>query len=179
MQVRPILPAEARAFQTLRLEALRECPSAFASSLEEECDTPMAVIADRLTPGPDRCVLGAFHESGLIGMVGIQRERERKLSHKAFIWGMYVAPSARHAGAGRALVQAALAHAASMPGVRQVNLGVNAANVPAIALYRSMGFTSFGVERGFLLLNGELHDEILMVRQILSSTCLQVEPPPL
>ncbi len=166
MHVRPVLPAEARAFQVLRLEALRDCPSAFASSFEEECDRPIAAVAESLEPGPDRCVFGAFHESGLIGMVGIQREHERKLLHKAVIWGMYVAPSARNSGAGRALVQAALARAASMPGVRQVNLGVNATNEAAIALYRGMGFTSFGVERGFLLLNGELHDEMHMVRQI-------------
>lgn len=51
-----------------------------------------------------------------------------------------------------------------MTGVRQVNLGVNAANVEAIALYEALGFAPFGLERGFMLLDGELHDEILMVR---------------
>jgi ribosomal protein S18 acetylase RimI-like enzyme len=99
-------------------------------------------------------------------MVGLQREDLRKLAHKAFIWGMYVAPGARRRGVGRQLIDHALLRAASMNGVRQINLGVNAANVEAIALYEAAGFTSFGLERGFMLVSGELHDELHMVRNI-------------
>ena len=58
---------------------------------------------------------------------------------------------------------AAIARASRMQGVRQVNLGVNAVNAPAIRLYESLGFTSFGVERGFMSLDGELYDEVHMV----------------
>lgn len=169
MQIRELGAADARAFQVLRLEALRDRPSAFASSYEEEHALPIAVVAERLLPNPDRCVLGAWLESDLVGMLGLQRERERKLSHKAFIWGMYVAAAARRRGVGRQLIAHALSRAASMKGLRQINLGVNAANVEAIALYEGAGFTSFGVERGFMLLDGELHDEILMTR-IVEST---------
>jgi ribosomal protein S18 acetylase RimI-like enzyme len=166
MQVRELDPGHAREFQVLRLAALRECPSAFASSYEEEHETPITMVAERLIARPGRCVLGAWLESDLIGMLGLRREETRKLSHKVFIWGMYVTPAARRRGAGRQLLAQALSRAASMPGVRQVNLGVNAANAEAIALYESAGFTSFGVERGFMLLDGELHDEIHMVRII-------------
>ncbi len=115
---------------------------------------------------PDRCVLGAWLESDLVGIVGLQRERIRKLSHKAYIWGMYVAPAARRRGMGGRLLAHALTRAASMPGVRQINLGVNAANAEAVALYEAAGFTAFGVERGFMLLDGRLHDEIHMVRTV-------------
>lgn len=166
MQIRELGPDDADAFQALRLAALRECPSAFASSGEEERETPIAVVAERLIASTDRCVLGAWLGSDLVGMLGLQREQMRKLAHKAFIWGMYVAPHARQRGVGRQLVAHALSRAGSMTGVRQVNLGVNAANAEAIALYQAAGFTSFGVERGFMLLDGELHDEIHMVRNI-------------
>lgn len=169
MQIRELGAADARAFQVLRLEALRDRPSAFASSYEEEHGISVAELAERLVPTPNRCVLGAWLESDLVGMLGLQRERERKLSHKAFIWGMYVAAAARRRGVGRQLIAHALSRAASMKGLRQINLGVNAANVEAIALYEGAGFTSFGVERGFMLLDGELHDEILMTR-IVEST---------
>lgn len=124
----------------------------------------MELVAERIAARPDRCVLGAFIGPQLVGVVGLQREEMRKLSHKAFIWGMYVAPSGRRSGIGRELVYQALARARGMPGVRQVNLGVNAANSAAIALYEGLGFVAFGLERGFMLLNGELHDEVHMAR---------------
>jgi RimJ/RimL family protein N-acetyltransferase len=44
-----------------------------------------------------------------------------------------------------------------------VTLGVNTANTAAIALYESVGFEKFGLERGFLRVNGVLHDELHMV----------------
>ena len=50
-----------------------------------------------------------------------------------------------------------------MRGVRQVNLGVNAANAAALALYGRTGFVPYGVERGILLVEDVLHDEVLMV----------------
>jgi len=166
MRIGELGSEHARAFQELRLAALRECPSAFASSYEEEHDTPIAVVAERLVAKPDRCVLGASLGSDLVGMVGLRREQARKLSHKAFIWGMYVAPAVRRRGTGGRLLAHALARAASMPGVRQINLGVNAANAEAVALYEAAGFISFGVERGFMLLDGRLLDEIHMVRTV-------------
>ena len=174
MQIRELGPTDARTFQTLRLEALRESPSAFASSYEEEHETPLAVVAERLAAKPDRCVMGAWLDSDLVGMLGLRREGQRKLSHKAFIWGMYVSPGARRRGIGSQLIAHALSRAASMPGLRQINLGVNAANTEAIALYEAAGFTSFGVERGFMLLDGELHDEIHMVRLVASTDIMRV-----
>ena len=166
IQVRELVANDAGAFQALRLAALRECPSAFASSYEEEHLTPIAVVAKSLAANPDRCMLGASLESELVGMLGLQREKMRKLAHKAFIWGMYVSPGERRRGVGRQLIDHALVRARSMNGVRQVNLGVNAANAEAIALYEAAGFTKFGIERGFMLLDGELHDELHMVRNI-------------
>jgi len=166
MQVRELGAQDAREFQALRLAALRDCPSAFASSYEEEHETAIDVVAERLVANADRCVLGAWLDPDLVGMLGLRREATRKLAHKAFLWGMYVAPAARRRGAGRLLVEHALARASSMAGVRQVNLGVNAANAEAIALYRTAGFAPFGLERGFMRLDGELHDEILMVRVV-------------
>ena len=160
--IRELAPDDAAAFQELRLHGLQESPSAFAGSYEDECDIPLATIAERLAPQPDRCVLGAFDEQRLIGLLGLKREGARKLAHKAFLWGMYVNPAVRRCGTGRQLVAEALARAAAMPGVRQVNLGVNASNIAAIRLYEAMGFVAYGLERGFMLLDGQLHDEILM-----------------
>src|SRR5687768_13257341 len=92
MQIRILGPQEGNAFQALRLQGLQECPSAFVSSYEEERNTPIAVVAERLTPTADHCVFGALDGAELIGTAGLARERHLKLAHKAFIWGVYVAP---------------------------------------------------------------------------------------
>ncbi len=72
---------------------------------------------------------------------------------------MYITPPCRRRGFGRALLEAAVAHTRALAGVRQVKLGVNAANAPARALYQSLGFVSYGVELGALLFDGRFHDE--------------------
>ncbi len=164
--IRKLLPGDAAAFQAIRLRGLLEIPAAFSSSHAEEVDTPLATIAQRLSPRPGGAVLGAFLDAGLVGVIGIQQESQKQLAHKAFIWGMYVAPEHRRGGIGRALVAQAVEVATHQFGVRAIKLGVNTRNAAAIALYRSMGFNAYGTETGFLLVDGELHDEHLMVRVI-------------
>jgi hypothetical protein len=163
VEIRALVPGDAAAFQELRLRGLMESPSAFASSYEEECGTPIEAVAARLAERDGKAILGAFERERLVGVVGLERQQFRKLAHKAGLWGMYVEPGARNRGVGRLLVAAALSYARDRLGVRQVGLGVNATNVAAIALYRSEGFEQFGLERGFMLLDGELHDEIHML----------------
>ena len=163
MIVRKLTPADAETFQSLRLLGLRECPAAFASSYEEECNIELPVLADRLASRSDRAVFGAFQAHALVGLVGIKREDPHKLSHKAHLWGMYVAPASRKLGVGRQLVAEALSFAVAELRVRQVTLGVNAENDAAIALYSHMGFKSFGREPCFMLVDGVAHDEIQMV----------------
>lgn len=163
MNIRPLDPADAAAFQALRLDGLQECPTAFASSFEEESGRELPAVAERLAPQGDRAVLGAFVGGELVGVVGVMREGHRKLAHKAFIWGMYVAPAARKRGIGRELVAKALSFAATGLAVRQVTLGVNAANEAAIALYERMGFKAYGREPCFMLVDGVPQDEVQMV----------------
>ena len=74
-----------------------------------------------------------------------------------------LAPTMRGRGAGQKLMKAALDHAASWPGLRQVYLGVNAVNQPAIRLYERMGFATYGREPACMIVNGEAIDELLMV----------------
>jgi hypothetical protein len=77
IMVRKLGPEHAPVFQALRLSGLRECPTAFASSYEEEYDRPLSLIADRLAAQDDRAVLGAFAGEELVGLVGIKREEPR------------------------------------------------------------------------------------------------------
>src|ERR1700752_1416819 len=104
MHIRPLTPADASQFQALRLAGLKDEPLSFASSYEEEKDLPASTIDRRLAIKPDRGTFGAFESESLVGLVSLGREDMKKLSHKAFIWGMYVQPEFRGKGVARALI---------------------------------------------------------------------------
>jgi ribosomal protein S18 acetylase RimI-like enzyme len=60
---------------------------------------------------------------------------------------LYVEEGARRDGLGERLVSAAIDRATER-GCRRVELDVNEANLPAVALYEKLGFTSFSPELG-------------------------------
>jgi ribosomal protein S18 acetylase RimI-like enzyme len=163
LSIRSLEARDADAFQKLRLQGLKEFPAAFASSYEEECDLPLDSVAARLGNQAYGVVLGAFNAHVLVGMMGVRREHHRKLAHKALLWGVYVAPEGRKCGVGQMLGRAALDFAKARLGVRQVTLGVGADNAAAIALYRRLGFEPFGIEPGYLFVDGEYRDEMHMI----------------
>lgn len=174
MEIRLLTPADAAAFQALRLEGLAETPEAFAASLAEEQQLPLDVVAGRLAATEDKAVFGAFDSNtegaALAGVVGVMREEKLKHRHKAFIWGMYVAPGWRERKLGRALMDRAMQHAAAMPGVRQVTLCVTAASTGAVRLYESLGFVRTGLEPDALYVAPHFHDKLDMV-------CRLPDPP--
>ena len=158
-----LTPTDAEAFQAIRLRGLKECPEAFASSYEEEIDNPISKVQSRLETNEQSLIFGAFDSARLVAVVGLARETMRKYSHKAFVWGMYVAAEARQAGTGASILQFALAHAADKMKVRQVTLGANTKNIAAVALYKKLGFEQYGIERDFMFVDGVFHDEYQMV----------------
>ncbi len=163
MNIQLLDQTHADRFQDIRLRGLAEQPTAFASSYEEERRRSPDEVAQRLSPTPGRFVLGAFDNETLVGVVGVLREQKIKRAHKAFLWGMYVDEAWRGRGIGRELLQHALDRSRAMPGLRQVYLGVIATNTSARELYLSLGFVEYGREPAYIVVDGESHDEILMV----------------
>ena len=104
-------------------------------------------IAFRLGSGSDESfVLAAFVDDQIAGMAGFFRSPEEKTRHKARVWGVYVKPSHRGKGIGRALMEELLRRARSQPGLEQVTLSVTSAQTAARALYEDLGFQPYGRE---------------------------------
>lgn len=161
MTIRLLGAGDAEAYQTLRLLALQESPTAFSASYEDEVGRSLNDVAARIVPAPDGsiCMLGAFIAEDLVGFVALIHPQRVKLRHGAEIAGMFVIPAQRRHGVGQALLQAAIDHAQSIKGVRQIKLGVNATNRAAKALYESVGFSSYGTEPDALCVNGKFFSE--------------------
>ncbi|GJI98313.1 N-acetyltransferase [Duganella caerulea] len=166
MLIRRLVSSDAAAFQALRLAGLRGSSSAFGSSYEEECDTPLSTIESRLAPDSGRNMFGAFDGGQLVGLVGVGRETALKVRHKAYVRAMYVAESHRGRGIGRQLMEHALAFAATMEDVLRVTISVTAGNAEAVGLYESLGFIEFGREPDSMIVDGRFHDEIMMSRAL-------------
>jgi ribosomal protein S18 acetylase RimI-like enzyme len=94
----------------------------------------------------------------------VRREALVKVSHKAFIWGVFVDPAHRGKGIAQDLLNAAAGHAAQEWGCVQLTLCVNAENVAAKNLYTSLGFVVFGVEPRAIRVDGRFYDEEYMVK---------------
>lgn len=167
VSIRPLTAEDAATFRELRLEALKESPTAFGSSYEEFLARPPQEVDERLrteSTAGDNFILCAWDEEGRpLGTVGFVRERGSKNRHKGMIWGVYVTPSGRGRGIGRRLMEEAVRVAGQQEGLRQIHLAVTTTNGPARALYRSLGFQVYGTEPRALLVDGEFHDEDLMV----------------
>jgi len=97
--VRLLREADAESSVELRRRGLLEAPLSFGASPEDDMAASAEAVRDRLRQGPEWAILGAFQD-GLIGAVGLMRDRYVKASHKAHVWGMYVAPGQRGCGVG-------------------------------------------------------------------------------
>jgi ribosomal protein S18 acetylase RimI-like enzyme len=165
MTIEFLKPEQMEAYRQLRLDALRESPTAFGASYEEEALLSVSDFAARLRSmgGPPTQVFVATIEGRLVGMIGFSRERPRKRAHIGSLWTMYVRPEFRGRGIGGALLDAAINHGRVLYGLRQITLTVTATNPAACALYRSRGFESYGLHRDALCIDGKYFPEELMV----------------
>ena len=133
---------ETALYKSLRLDALRTDPDAFGSSYERELEFDDSIWHQRLTSVAGRTgrVIVDEHADFVSGLVGIGFN---ETPGDTMLWGMWVKPDARGLGAGRRLVEAAVAWATEH-GAATVTLWVVRTNASAIALYERCGFVATG-----------------------------------
>ena len=162
LHVRRLGPDDAPAFMTVRREALEADPMAFSASIEDDVALDPDFVRRSLNNEREQAVFGYFEGDRLRGIVGLVRASKQKQRHGAMIWGMYVSAGTRRRGAGRALLEAAIAQARAW-GVDQVQLSVTDAAPQAKRMYEAAGFKSWGRQPRALGWQGRFIDESHMV----------------
>lgn len=163
MEIRQLMEQDAEQYLTIRLEALKKNPEAFATSYEEEQNQSVNKYLDRFASPGSSYTFGAFDGQDLVGVVTLIQGQKRKLLHRATIVAMYVKEEKRGTGIGKVLVERAIQKARDLAGVEQVYLSVVTDNHSAKRLYTSLGFTIFGTEKNALKYCDIYYDEDHMV----------------
>jgi RimJ/RimL family protein N-acetyltransferase len=163
--VRLLNEADTDLYHTLRIRSLQEHPEAFGTSPDEEM-SPDQLRANLAKSLPNNPQFGAFLEDKLVAIGSLSRYVRKKTAHRAIITGIYTLPEARGKGAARAILQAALDYAHTMPGLEEVILAVTVGNDNARKLYASLGFQSHYIDRRFLKFNGTFYNIEWMILPI-------------
>jgi len=144
MRIRELEGHEWALFRELRLRALAESPDSFARRFSDEQAQPDAHwirLTESVTIPGGQVMLVAEEDGRPVGLAfGIFDKERPKIGH---IGGMWVDPLTRGQGAGRALLDSAIAWGRSRA-LDRLELWVTEGNVAATRMYERAGFTDTG-----------------------------------
>lgn len=163
--VRHAASSDIDAFRELRLEALKNHPTAFGADYEESASRPTEDWYERLNiEKSEEALFFAEHNSQLVGMAGIFRGSKKSL-HNSTIWGVYVKPEWRGHHLSEKLIRSCLNWAKEQK-VIIVKLAVVTTNQAAIRCYERFGFTTYGTEPKAIYYDRVYYDEYLMALEL-------------
>ncbi|MGE5574112.1 MAG: GNAT family N-acetyltransferase [Bacteroidota bacterium] len=141
--VRSLPPNGWRLWRSLRLQALADSPDAFGSTLEDaiqlaDCGWEELVSS---SSSAERVLLVAEREGRPVGIARVQFLDDRR--SQADLFSVWVMPSERRLGVGRALVDSTIEWARSK-GASEIVLSVSERSNEAKRLYLSSGFVGTG-----------------------------------
>jgi GNAT superfamily N-acetyltransferase len=145
--IRRITALDGMLLRRVRLEALKDAPSAFSSTLDLEAGRTDAEWVERAVAGSrgrDRATFFGMVDDRVVGLVG--GFRPEASSTAVEMVSMWVAPDARRSGVGAALIDAVQAWAVETEAM-SIWAGVMRGNDAARRLYSSKGFGERGSAR--------------------------------
>ncbi len=139
----PITPQNAMIFKAVRLQALQDTPTAFGSTYAKESQLTDADWIKRAVQwnGETSAAFLAMDGHTACGIVGTFLDQDD--ATRAHLGSMWTAPTHRHRGIGRLLVNEVLGWA-RLRKARTLQLMVTSNNEPAILFYQRLGFTRTG-----------------------------------
>jgi ribosomal protein S18 acetylase RimI-like enzyme len=162
--IRRVRPDDGALLKSVRLAALADTPSAFASTYAAEVSLPDAHWDVRAAVGAAGTASASFFAvSGelVVGIVGGYRPDEAGRSVE--LVSMWVSPARRRAGVAAALVETVVDWAREL-GATAVELWVTRGNDTAVSLYERQGFQRTGEHEP--LPSDPCKDEIRMRRML-------------
>lgn len=148
-------------YKELRLEALEKDSEAFGDSYEESLKRTDDDWKTRLE-NPKNHIFAARERDNYIGMAAAYQEKGQKMSHIAYVWGVYVRDTYRGKGIGKKLMEVVISELQANKEIEKINLNVNTKQISAVKLYESFGFQIIGTLHKELKINGEYFDEYVM-----------------
>jgi RimJ/RimL family protein N-acetyltransferase len=149
------------AYAALRVRGLELHPEAFGTGAGDmKAAAPEQVRRSLESGGPDDVVLGAFDGDALVGLIGLKREKKFAISHKATIWGFFVAPEHRRAGHGEALLATLLETAWSLDDLDYVRAIITTTSAAALGVFERAGFSRYGLEQRGVKVDGRWFDQV-------------------
>jgi len=136
---RRVRPDDAELLKRVRLAALKDTPSAFASTYEAESgnsDRRWVELATERSAGTDHATFFAVDDKEVIGLVGGHRVGTNAVE----LVSMWTSPAARGRGVGAALVDVVVGWAEN----DTIELWVMRGNAAAQRLYERCGFAETG-----------------------------------
>jgi len=160
MEIIKLVPKDWEKYKKIRLEALEKDSLAFGTSYEEalkKSDEEWETTLEK----SDRYLFFAKFNDELVGMVAAYKEDGERLSHIAYIWGVYVREEFRGKGIGKKLMEMLFAEL-QKNNVAKASLNVNTVQSNAVKLYESLGFQTIGIAHKEMKIDGKYYDEYLM-----------------
>ena len=140
LEIRRITDQDGPVLRSIRLAALRTDPNAFGSTYADQASYPASrwqAMAVDAAHGADSCLVLAFRGGQPAGMVRSVRDPRRP---RVFgVYSVWVAPAARRAGVGRALMDA-IEEWVRTAGGSSLELTVMEDGDAAQALYEASGY---------------------------------------
>lgn len=147
IEIRRIRADEGPLLMQVRLLALLDAPYAFAGTYTDSIQLPREHWSERANAaaaGGSTAVYLALAPDGPVGIAGAYTPQDRPKVR--MIFGVWVEPALRGQGLGTRLVETITEWAAGA-GAEQCELWVTEPNLPALGLYRKLGFEDTGMRQ--------------------------------
>lgn len=151
-------------YKSIRLELLRNHPENFGSDAEEESRFEESMWIKRLK-NVNADSYGIYDGDDIVGVSVLVRNPRSKMRHFGTINSVYVKPSHRKAGLAKQVLLKIIDDANDY-GLEFLRLSVVTTNQGAYKLYESLGFESYGIEKGSIKVNGIYSDQYLMQKPL-------------